>query len=456
MWTEEEDEELRALVAEYGQKKWAFICTKMSTGKGAKQCRRRWSNYLNNDLKQGGWSPEEDEILWNGHKQHGNKWTEIAKMVGGRTDNAVKNRHAVLVKKEEDRLAGVGAGDASGKRKRRDADDGPGPSRGGSVRAAKATNTGHDARHHAGGFPGNAVRSPHERELSGANAAANVAGWRPNLNLSVKIPTSSAEERGESTLPSAMTGGTSAPPSLEGLPTSASLTAAEIELLKQVQELISPHAEGLTLPAGGAARGGGRGAFAPPPPQPHSPLDTPTVDLQQVMNWIMSVTPRAGANEKGGAAAAAAAAAAGRATRASANAAAAAAETPQGQHSVLLRKLLTEKLTGSPTGEAGRTRRSPRSLAGGGQAPGGEGGKQKETHSSHTPVGVDLANAGLGLTGGLPASLPVSPNFTSSELNLLMNALGGGGDTPTSGLMGGINPFGRASDSADAGGSSKR
>ena len=453
MWTEEEDEELRALVAEYGQKKWAFICTKMSTGKGAKQCRRRWSNYLNNDLKQGGWSPEEDEILWNGHKQHGNKWTEIAKMVGGRTDNAVKNRHAVLVKKEEDRLAGVGAGDASGKRKRRDADDGPGPSRGGSVRAAKATNTGHDARHHAGGFPGNAVRSPHERELSGANAAANVAGWRPNLNLSVKIPTSSAEERGESTLPSAMTGGTSAPPSLEGLPTSASLTAAEIELLKQVQELISPHAEGLTLPAGGAARGGGRGAFAPPPPQPHSPLDTPTVDLQQVMNWIMSVTPRAGANEKGGAAAAAAA---GRATRASANAAAAAAETPQGQHSVLLRKLLTEKLTGSPTGEAGRTRRSPRSLAGGGQAPGGEGGKQKETHSSHTPVGVDLANAGLGLTGGLPASLPVSPNFTSSELNLLMNALGGGGDTPTSGLMGGINPFGRASDSADAGGSSKR
>ena len=63
-----------------------------------------------NDLKQGGWSPEEDEILWNGHKQHGNKWTEIAKMVGGRTDNAVKNRHAVLVKKEEDRLAGGGAG----------------------------------------------------------------------------------------------------------------------------------------------------------------------------------------------------------------------------------------------------------------------------------------------------------------------------------------------------------
>jgi len=28
----------------------------------------------------------------------------------------------------------------------------------------------------------------------------------------------------------------------------------------------------------------------------------------------------------------------------------------------------------------------------------------------------------------------------------LMDGVGGGGDTPTSGLMGGINPFGRASD----------
>ena len=317
MWTDEEDEELRALVAEYGQKKWAFICTKMSTGKGAKQCRRRWSNYLNNDLKQGGWSPEEDEILWNGHKQHGNKWTEIAKMVGGRTDNAVKNRHAVLVKKEEDRLAGGGASESSGKRKRRDADDRPSHAGGSKAsKASKPTKTGSRQTNDqsTGGLPGSAVHFP--GTATGPNAAANVAGWRPNLNLSVKIPTSSAEERGESNLPSAMTGGTSAPPSLEGLPTSASLTAAEIELLKQVQELIPPHAEGLTLPAGGTARGG-RGAFAPPPPQPHSPLDTPTVDLQQVMNWIMSVTPRAGANGAG--------AGAGRAARASANAATAAA-----------------------------------------------------------------------------------------------------------------------------------
>ena len=166
---------------------------------------------------------------------------------------------------------------------------------------------------------------------------------------------------------------------------------------------------------------------------PNSPLDTPTVDLQQVMNWIMSVTPRAGGEsgtkegkgkDGGGANANANANASGAgasgSTRATRGATAKhAAEAEQGQHSALLRKLLTEKLSGSPQG-------SPRE---------GGSGSPRGVPASHTPVGMDLANG-----------LPASPNFTSSELNLLMNALGGGGDTPTSGLMGGINPFGRAVD----------
>ena len=62
-WTEEEDEQLRKLVAEFGPKKWVFVASKMEN-KGGKQCRRRWQNYLNCDNnKQGGWSPEEDEVL---------------------------------------------------------------------------------------------------------------------------------------------------------------------------------------------------------------------------------------------------------------------------------------------------------------------------------------------------------------------------------------------------------
>ena len=79
--------------------------------------RRRWQNYLNNDIKQGGWSEEEDRVLLEGHALHGNRWTEIAKMVTGRTDNAVKNRHAVLVKKEEKaegKSSGGGGGGGGG------------------------------------------------------------------------------------------------------------------------------------------------------------------------------------------------------------------------------------------------------------------------------------------------------------------------------------------------------
>jgi hypothetical protein len=52
--------------------------------------RRRWQNYLNNDIKQGGWSEEEDRVLLEGHAVHGNKWTEIARMVTGRTGGAVQ------------------------------------------------------------------------------------------------------------------------------------------------------------------------------------------------------------------------------------------------------------------------------------------------------------------------------------------------------------------------------
>lgn len=45
--------------------------------------------------------PQEDAQLLEGHKKHGNKWTLIAQEIGGRTDNAVKNRFAALEKKRK-------------------------------------------------------------------------------------------------------------------------------------------------------------------------------------------------------------------------------------------------------------------------------------------------------------------------------------------------------------------
>ncbi len=64
---------------------------------------------------------QEDRILIEGHERFGNKWTEIAKLVGGRTDNAVKNRWAALCKRTQRGLGGSKpAGGATRGRKRWD------------------------------------------------------------------------------------------------------------------------------------------------------------------------------------------------------------------------------------------------------------------------------------------------------------------------------------------------
>lgn len=80
----------------------------MGAGRTSKQCRERWCHHLDPSINKGVYSPEEDRIIVETQARLGNKWSQIAARLPGRTENSIKIRCKALQRKGSSNSGGNG------------------------------------------------------------------------------------------------------------------------------------------------------------------------------------------------------------------------------------------------------------------------------------------------------------------------------------------------------------
>lgn len=101
VWTNVEDEILKAAISKYGLNQWARVSSLLAR-KTAKQCKARWNEWLDPSIKKIEWSREEDEKLLHLAKLMPSQWRSIAPLVG-RTANQCIERYQKLLDDAEAR-----------------------------------------------------------------------------------------------------------------------------------------------------------------------------------------------------------------------------------------------------------------------------------------------------------------------------------------------------------------
>ncbi|OHT01002.1 Myb-like DNA-binding domain containing protein [Tritrichomonas foetus] len=94
----EEDRLIIEFVEKHGCHAWPKI-TSVLPHRTPKQCRERWFNNLDPSVTKSPWTPEEDNMIFENYLKFGPKWSTIAHLIPGRTDNSIKNRWNASISK---------------------------------------------------------------------------------------------------------------------------------------------------------------------------------------------------------------------------------------------------------------------------------------------------------------------------------------------------------------------
>lgn len=109
-WTNEEDARLLFLIRQFPtieKVSWTDVSSMMRR-RNSKQCRERWFNFLDPNVKHSfdrPWTKDEDEHLMHLYELLGSRWAKIASYTDGRTENTVKVRVKALLRWREEGVA---------------------------------------------------------------------------------------------------------------------------------------------------------------------------------------------------------------------------------------------------------------------------------------------------------------------------------------------------------------
>ncbi|SZF03466.1 unnamed protein product [Blumeria hordei] len=113
VWTNIEDEILKASVSKYGLNQWARVSSLLAR-KTPKQCKARWNEWLDPGIRKIEWSKEEDEKLLHLAKLMPTQWRTIAPIVGRTATQCLERYQRLLDEAEQKEVAELGLGGPDG------------------------------------------------------------------------------------------------------------------------------------------------------------------------------------------------------------------------------------------------------------------------------------------------------------------------------------------------------